>query len=113
MAVWRRDEVAITFWDEMVDHPVVTVNVDTPAGELRAMAVPSLVGRTLLLTGLHIHGELTSANTVGAANLIVVARALMEMMDVDELIVAAGVRTTGANPGPRPGRMRLTRHIAD
>jgi len=112
MALWGHNEVAITLWDDMVDHPVVTAKVDTPAGELRVMAVPSLVGRTLVLTGLHIHGELTSANHVGAANLIVVAQVLMEMMDVDELIVAAGIRTTGANPGPRPGRIRISRHTA-
>jgi hypothetical protein len=76
------------------------------------MAVPSLAGLTMLLTGLHIHGELTSANQVGAANLIVVAQVLIEMMDVDELIVAAGVRTSGANPGPRPGRIRISRRTA-
>jgi hypothetical protein len=113
MAIWRKDQVSINFWDDMVDHPVVTARVDTPAGELRVMAVPSQVGRTMLLTSLHMHGELTSANQVGAANLIVVVQVLMEMMDVDELFVTAGLRTTGANPGSRPRRIRFTRHIAD
>jgi hypothetical protein len=101
MAIWRRDEVAITFLDGLVEHPVVTVTIDSPAGELRAMATPLLAGRTLLLTGFHMHGELTSANQVGATNLIVLAQALMEMMDVDELVVTTGLRTTGAKPGPR------------
>ena len=31
----------------------------------------------MILTGLHMHGGLTSANRVGAQNLIVVAQALM------------------------------------
>ncbi|HTB43827.1 MAG TPA: hypothetical protein VK741_09400 [Acetobacteraceae bacterium] len=113
MAIWRKNEIAITFLDGLVEHPVVTVTIASPAGELRAMATPSQVGRSLILAGLHMHGELTSANQVGPANLIVLAQAVMEMMDVDELVVTAGLRTTGANPGPRQNRIRFTRRLAD
>lgn len=113
MAIWRKDEVTINFLDGLVEHPVVTVTIDSPAGELRAMAEPAQNGRVMILTGFHMHGELTSANQVGTANLMVLAQVLMEMVDVDELVVTARLRTTGANPGPRQGRIRFTRRLTD
>jgi hypothetical protein len=90
-----------------------TIVINTPAGRLIAMAEPVLVGRTLTLRGFHVHGDRTHANDIVAANLMVLAQMFMEAMNVDELVVAGGVRTTGANPDRTPHRIRFTRRTDD
>ena len=62
--------------------------------------------RTLRLVGLHIQGA--AANEVGVANLRVLIDAVMEKMDYDAIEIEGAVRTTGAGPGRRPGRLRFT-----
>jgi hypothetical protein len=113
MAVWRTQEIGFALEDDTTDHPIATVSIDTPAGRLFALAELVTMGRSLKLSGLHVHGERAGANHVGAANLLVVIQAFMEIMDVDELVVAGGVRTTGANSGQAPRLLRFTRRAAD
>lgn len=112
MTIWRKQDVRFTLEDETTEHPVATVRIDTPAGRLFAMAECMRAGRTVTLAGLHVHGERTSANNVGSANLMVLVQAFMEIIDFDELAVTGGLRTTGANPGQAPRRIRFTRRPA-
>ncbi|KQP34213.1 hypothetical protein ASF27_01205 [Methylobacterium sp. Leaf102] len=88
------------------DDPIFTVAVQTPRGSLDVMAEVTLLGRTLVLTGLHIGGD--PAEQWGAAALRDIVQGVMEQLDVDEIHIVGGVRTTGANPGraPRPRRLR-------
>jgi hypothetical protein len=113
MARWRRDQLWFELANDTTDHPIVTVTIDTPAGQLSAMAEPIRNGRSLLLRGLHVQSETVGRNTIGAANLTFMVRAFMEVMDLDELVVAGGLRTTGANPGRTPRERRFTRRAAD
>jgi hypothetical protein len=88
MTVWRKDEVAFTFLDDLVAHPIVAVAIDTPAGELRVMAVVEEAGRVMTLPGFHMHGEQVGAkNGVGHANLKMLAQIVMEGLDLDGLVV--------------------------
>lgn len=112
MAIWRKQGIEFDLEADSVDHPVATIRIDTPAGRLYGMAECVQVGRSLRLAGLHVHGERTSANQVGAANLMVLVQAFMETMDVDELVVTTGLRTTGANPGQAPRAVRFARRSA-
>ena len=112
MAIWRKQDVGFDLEDDSVGHPVATIRIDTPAGCLYGMAECTQVGRSLRLAGLHVHGDRTSANQVGPANLMVLVQAFMETMDVDELVVTAGLRTTGANPGQAPRTIRFSRRSA-
>jgi len=93
----------------MTDHPVVTVRVLTPVGPLRFMAEPVMQGRTMLLKRLHVQDP--SRNAVGMANLTLIARVVMERMDLDGLVIEGAVRSTGANPGHRPRGVRFTRRV--
>jgi hypothetical protein len=73
------------------------VAIDTPAGELRVMAVVEEAARIMTLKGVHMHGERAGAkNGVGPANLKLLAQIVMEGLDLDELIVEGALRTTGA-----------------
>jgi hypothetical protein len=113
MALWRRDQIRFDLAEDATDHPVTTLTVDTPAGRLIVMATCLQSRRSMTLLGLHAHGETVGANAIGAANLAVIARAFMELMDLDELVVAGGTRTTGANPSRIPRRIRFARRDPD
>lgn len=93
----------------MTDDPVITLIVDTPAGRMPFVAELVVTGQTLLLKGVHVQD--LQPNVVGPANLRVIARALMERMEFDEIVVEGAVRTTGANPGRRPSVLRFTRTL--
>ncbi len=113
MALWRRDQIRFDLADDATDHPVTTLAVDTPAGRPIVMATGFQAGRSMTLLGVHTHGETFGANAIGAANLAVIEQAFMELMDIDELLVTGGIRTTGANPSRIPGRVRFTRRDPD
>ncbi|WP_162239970.1 MULTISPECIES: hypothetical protein [unclassified Methylobacterium] len=101
-------EVRIVVDHANSDDPIFTVEVQTPCGSLDVMAEVSVSGRILTLTGLHIGGD--SMKQWGAAGLRDIAQGVMEELDVDEIHIVGGVRTTGANPGraARPRRLRRT-----
>jgi hypothetical protein len=114
VTVWRPGDLSFVLINDATDHPVVTAQIMTPSGVLYAMAEPELTpdGRVLTLRGVHMHGgEGAGANAIGHANLKVLARTVMERMDFDELVVEGAVRTTGANPGHRPGPLRFRRRV--
>lgn len=109
--VWTAADIEIVFDDFGTDDPVVTAEVTTPAGRLQVMATVTRIGRTLEFDGLHIHGENLALGVVGGGRLLQVLRALLEKLDVDEIIVRGAVRTTGARPGHQPRIIRVARKI--
>jgi hypothetical protein len=113
MAVWRRDQVWFEFADDASQHPVATLTIETPVGLLMVMAEAEKRGRSLSLKGLHVQSQGAGRNSVGPANLNFIVRVFMEVMDIDELVVTGGVRTTGANPGRPPRERRFTRGDTD
>ena len=108
-SLWDVADIAFEIVDDMSDDPVVTLRIATPAGPLTFMAEPAMQGTTLRLTRAHVQDA--APNTVGAGNLLVIARAVMEGMDLDGLVVEGALRTTGANPGHRPRALRFTRRV--
>jgi hypothetical protein len=109
LQVWQAADLAFDMVDDLTSDPVLTITVLTPDGGLRFMAEPELDGSTLVLHRVHVQGA--GANAIGAANLRVLARAVMERMDVDGLVIEGAVRTTGANPGRRPAVLRFARRV--
>lgn len=104
---WQPGDITFDIIAEETDHPVATVSFETPAGQIRIMAELKEEGRTLRLIGLHIQGA--AGNAVGIANLRILADTVMDKMDYDVIEVEGAVRTTGASPGRRPGRLRFVR----
>ena len=102
-------DVSFEIMNDMTDDPVVTLVAITPAGRLAFAAEFMNRGTTLVLRGTHVQDA--NPNAVGAANLMVIAQALMEGMGFDGLEVEGAVRTTGANPGHRPRAFRFTRRV--
>jgi hypothetical protein len=91
---------------------VVLARIATAIGTLVVMAEVELADRALILRGLHIQGEDVGVNELGVLGVRHMVRDAMEELDVDEIIVEGAARTTGANPGRRPGRLRFTRKVS-
>jgi hypothetical protein len=109
MTLWTIADISFGFVDDMTDDPVVTLRVMTPVGSLTFMAEPVMIGTTMVLKGLHARDS--TPNAVGPGNLMVIAQAVMEGMELDGLVVKGALRSTGANPCHRPRDIRFTRRI--
>jgi len=107
--MWAVEDLSFEMVNDMTDDPVVTLRVSTPKGELVFTSEPVMRGNILVLQGTHVQGAYPSA--IGTANLMVIAQAVMEGMDLDGLVVEGALRTTGANPGRRPRDFRFTRRV--
>lgn len=105
-SVWDKEQITFDVVADETDHPVVTVLVQTPIGPLAFMGEPEFVGRVMVAKLVHVQGA--HAQAVGWPNLRVLAEAVMERMDLDELVIEGAVRTTGASPGRRPRALRFS-----
>lgn len=95
------------------DGDTVTVDIGTEAGSLRILADVSVVGRTAYADSLHIQGNDLGKNAFGWASLRALGLAVLDWLgdDYDELVIKGAIRTSGANPGRRPGNLRFARRL--
>ncbi|HEX3989872.1 MAG TPA: hypothetical protein VHX39_01740 [Acetobacteraceae bacterium] len=107
MPLWRPEDILFQLDDEMTSDPVVTIVAVTPAGNFVIMTEPTAIGSKLVLHRTHVQGA--RPNVVGAANLKILAQALLERFGYDEAIVEGAARTTGSRPGSRPRDLRFRR----
>src|SRR5579871_477437 len=100
--IWTLDEIVVEIDD--VEHPELIVTIRTPVGVISVMASVSVVDRVLHMDRVHVGG--LKPGSLGRAGLNAVARKLMELADVDQIVVQGSTRTTGRNEGkiPRPIR---------
>ncbi|WP_237480985.1 hypothetical protein [Lichenibacterium dinghuense] len=105
---WSED-VAIDLVDDLSGEGITTLLIRTPAGLIMAMGSPRREGSRLTVDGAHIQGFGIGANSVGPANLRVLADLVMERLGYDELVIRGAIRTSGAVPGRRPGDLRFAR----
>ena len=109
--MWTADDIAITLHHDLTDDPVVTAEVKTPDGTIWVMADLSIDGGVMTLRQVHIHGHDVGSGAYGAHRLRWLAQAVMEAVNVDLTIVEGASRTTGANPGHKPGPIRFRRKV--
>src|ERR1700689_5018210 len=104
-AVWRVEELELDVAD------VVFVRMSNGRIVIEAAFYAHLMGRRATFSRLDIEGP--GPNTIGLAGLREAARAVMELLDVDELRVEGAARTSGAGPGRRPAAIvfRRTRDV--
>jgi hypothetical protein len=95
------------------DGDTVSIDLETAAGSLRVVADVRFIGRIAYASGLHIQGNDRGRNAFGWASLRGFALAVLDWLgdDYDELVIKGAVRTSGANPGRRPGDLRFTRRL--
>jgi hypothetical protein len=105
--MWDIGAISFEIEDVSTESPVMTIAVTTPDGVIAFMGEPDVADTVLVVRGVHVQGA--RANLAGAGNLLVLARALMERMGYDGLVVEGAVRTSGARPHHRPRVLRFTR----
>jgi len=109
--VWTAADIEMVLDEDLTDDPVLTAEIATPAGRLKAMADVSLDNRTLHLIGLHMHGDDFGPSAFGAANFRRLANAVVEKLNCHEIVVEGATRTSGANPGVVPKQLRFRRRL--
>lgn len=107
--MWTLGQIVIEIVD--VDGsdppPVALIEISTPAGVVECLGELSFAGRTLHINNFHVDG--LSRGACGLAGLNAIARKLLEVADVEQLIIQGAARTTGANPGKSPKPFRFPR----
>jgi hypothetical protein len=105
--MWRRDQIDFRLREDLCAGSVVTLEVLTPAGIVAIMGEPEDVDRTLLVRGVHMHAD--RAHQIGTANLGVIAQALMQRYDYDEIVITGARRESGRRAGRFPREIRYRR----
>ena len=99
------DIMKITIVDSQMD--AFEAHIETTDGRITVIALAAIEDRALELRDFHIDGP--GPASLGQGNLRLIARHIMEQEDVDALVIHGWERTTGANPGHVPRRIRLRR----
>jgi hypothetical protein len=112
VARWRPDQITFAVDESSTDAEagVWTFIVNVPGYTLKVMGDLTEVSpdaKRIVLSGVHMEGA--SRNEIGPANLRMIGDRFCEVNGYDELVVQGGVRTTGANPGREPRRLRFKR----
>jgi hypothetical protein len=108
---WTSDRLVLRgISDEDSDGDIVTVLVETPAGDIKIMAEVEIDEDRASLTarGVNIQSD-ALPNSIGLQNIRLLATWLLESLDGNEGIVEGAPRTTGAHPGHRPRTIRFSR----
>lgn len=99
------DSWAIGVSIEDADGDVVIVRIETPVGTVKIAGSVFIDGRVLYVEEAHIEGLYPGA--LGREGLNAIGRKLLEEADVEKIIIAGSIRTTGRNPGRRPKVFRF------
>jgi hypothetical protein len=77
MTHWRQDQLWFELVDDHIQHPVMTLAIETPVGRLLVMATITGGDHSLTLRGLHVQSEGLARNAIGPANLAILVRVFM------------------------------------
>jgi hypothetical protein len=109
--MWGLDTIHIEI--ELAEHPVMIVNITTPAGRISLLGSVSIVGQVLHIDKAHVDG--LRPGKLGRAGLNAIGRKLLDVANVEEIIIQGATRSTGRYKGkiPRPIRFRRSQDDAD
>jgi hypothetical protein len=99
-------------WDGLIkvfledgEGDVAIVRIDTPAGVIKIAGSLLWDGAVLYVNEAHIEGLYPGA--LGREGLNAIGCKLLEEANVEKIVIAGSVRTTGRNPGRRPKVFRF------
>jgi hypothetical protein len=104
--------ITIDLIGDQSEGSIVTAAIKTAAGTIKVMAEVILEDPCLILRRFHIEGVDVGVNDIRPAGLRRMVQEVMEELDVQEIIMEGSRRTTGANPGRTPRRLRFTRKVS-
>ena len=100
------DDIELILDADISEDPCLLFNVITPDGVLQLLGDVEMDRNHLVVRDLHIGGD--AQVQWGWSKLRKLGGVIEEKFDVDYIEVHGAVRTTGANPGRRPGVVRLS-----
>lgn len=103
----QADDIELILDAETSEDPCLLVDVVTPDGILQLLGDVEIADDHFVVHNLHIGGD--AQVQWGWSKLRKLGRLIAEKLDVEYIEVHGAVRTTGANPGRRPGIVRLSR----
>jgi hypothetical protein len=110
--MWAASDIKIVILDDGTEGTVATAKITTPAGTLLLMFErPEMRDSCLFLHECHMQGDDVGSKEFGHAKLYWLARAVMELLDVEQIEIEGTIRTSGRNPGHRPRPVRFARTI--
>lgn len=104
--MWSNEDIEIELL--FVEQDEMMVQVTTPSGTIELAGRISRIDRVLHADGVHVQGLHPGA--LGRTGLNAIARKLLEIADVDQIVIQGGVRTTGCNKGRAPKPFRFPGH---
>jgi hypothetical protein len=110
--MWAAADITIVILDDGTEGSVATARITTPAGMLlRMFERPEIQDHCLILRECHMHGEDVGSKQFGHEKIYWLARAVMELLDVEQIEIEGAIRTWGRNPGHRPRPVRFARKV--
>jgi len=103
--MWHPDKIQIEL--ENAEHPEPVVRIVTPVGTLLLIGTLTFSGKLAYLRGVHVEG--LARGELGRRGLNAIAKKALVELDVDQIIIEGGARTTGRRPGRRPKPFRFPR----
>jgi hypothetical protein len=101
------DDIELVLDADASEDSCLLFDVVTSDGVLQLLADVEIADDHLVVRDLHVGGD--AQLRWGWSKLRAIGRLIAEKLDVDYIEVHGAVRTTGANPGRRPGVVRLSR----
>src|ERR1700682_1775108 len=102
--MWTICDVTISV--EEADHDLIDVVITTPVGRLEIMGLVSVIGRVLRIDGAHIGGDIRRGG-LNRSGFHVVACKILREIDVDQIVIKGGARSTGKYRGKVPAAFRF------
>lgn len=103
----RVEDIELVVDEQLSEDPCFIVEVITTHGRLMVMGEIVVFSDHLVIEGMHVGGDV--ARRWGWSRLRRIGRLIAEKLDVGYIEIRGAVRTTGASPGRKPGRVRLAR----
>ncbi|MER9093288.1 hypothetical protein NKI34_19740 [Mesorhizobium sp. M0700] len=100
-------DIELILYADISEDPCLLFDVVTPDGLLQLLGNMEMGSNHLVVRDLHIGGD--AEVQWGWSKLRKLGRVIAEKLNVDYIEIHGAVRTTGANPGRRPGVVRLLR----
>ena len=101
------DDIELIVDEQLSEDPCLIIEIVTPHGRLMVMGEVEVFADFLVIKGMHVGGD--AALRWGWSRLRRLGRSIAEKLDVEYIEIRGAVRTTGANPGRQPSRVRLLR----
>lgn len=100
------DDIDIFVDADESEDPSLIMKVTTPYGDIDLLGEFEVYDDHVIVRRLHIQGS--GKGSMGVSKIREIGRVLVEKLNVEYIEIHGAVRTSGAGPGRRPGKIRLT-----